>query len=83
MLRSFTIAYVGLEGEPLEEPVTYGLVQLDGADALLAHLVLDEGEEPLEIGERVEVVVRPEGERTGSILDVAGLRVVEDAAEAE
>ena len=32
-------------------------------------------EEPLEIGERVEVVVRPETQRTGSILDIEGFRV--------
>jgi uncharacterized OB-fold protein len=39
--------------------------------------VLEPGEEPLEIGERVEVVVRPENERAGSILDIAGFRVVD------
>src|SRR5918995_3254400 len=33
LLLSFTISYTGLEGEPLEQPVTIGLVQLDGADA--------------------------------------------------
>jgi uncharacterized OB-fold protein len=38
--------------------------------------VLDAGDEPLEIGERVEVVLRPEAERTGSILDIEGFRPV-------
>jgi uncharacterized OB-fold protein len=37
--------------------------------------VLEPGEEPLEIGERVEVVVRPETQRMGSILDIEGFRV--------
>lgn len=76
-LVSFTIGFVGIEGEPLDLPVTLGLVRLDGADACLVHHVLDPGEEPLEIGERVEVVVRPAEQRTGSILDVEGFRLTE------
>jgi uncharacterized OB-fold protein len=72
-LVSFTIGFVGLEGEPLEEPETIGLVRLDRADSVLVHRVLD-ADEPLEIGERVEVVLRPEGERTGTILDIDGFR---------
>lgn len=75
-LRSFTIGFVGVEGGPLPAPVTLGLVQLDGADAVLLHVVLDPGEEPLEIGERVEVVLRPAERRTGSILDIEGFRPV-------
>jgi uncharacterized OB-fold protein len=73
-LVSFTIGFVGVEGEPLDVPVTLGLVQLDGADAVLLHHVLEVGDRPLEIGERVEVVSRPGGERTGSILDIEGFR---------
>jgi uncharacterized OB-fold protein len=72
-LVSFTIGFVGLEGEPLEDPETIGLVRLDGADSVLVHRVLD-AVEPLEIGERVEVVLRPDGERSGTILDIEGFR---------
>ena len=75
-LVSFTIVFRGIEGEPLDRPQTLGAVRLDGADAVLIHRV-EPGEEPLEIGERVEVVVEPEPRRTGSILDIAGFRVVE------
>lgn len=75
-LVSFTIGFVGLEGEPLEEPETIGLVRFDGADSVLVHRVLD-ADEPLEIGERVEVVLRPEGEREGTILDIEGFRQVD------
>jgi uncharacterized OB-fold protein len=74
-LVSFTIAFRDVEGEPLEEPVTIGLVRLDGADAVLLHRVLDPRDEPLEIGERVEVVLA--AERVGSILDVEGFRLIE------
>jgi uncharacterized OB-fold protein len=73
-LVSFTIGFVGVEGEPLDVPVTLGLVQLDGADAVLLHHLLEVDDRPLEIGERVEVVLRPAAERTGSILDIEGFR---------
>lgn len=78
-LVSFTIAFVGAGGEPLDEPVTLGLVRLDGADAVLLHTILGPmGDEPLEVGERVEVVLRSQAERTGSILDIEGFRLAED-----
>lgn len=76
-LVSFAIGFVGLEGEPLPEPLTVGLVRLDGADAVLLHRILPVGDEPLEIGERVEAVLRPEAERAGSILDIEGFRPLE------
>ena len=74
-LVSFTIVFLGIDGEPLDQPQTLGAVRLDGADAVLIHRVLEPGEEPLEIGERVDVVVKPETQRTGSILDIEGFRV--------
>lgn len=77
-LVSFTIAFVDVEGEPLDRPVTLGLVRLDDADAVFLHRVLDPGEEPLEIGERMELVLRPDAQRTGSILDIEGFRIAED-----
>jgi len=77
-LVSFTIAFVDADGDPLEAPQTFGLVRLDGADAVMVHRVLEPpDDEPLEVGERVEVVLLPEGERTGSVLDIEGFRVVE------
>ena len=75
-LVSFTIGFVGLEGEPLDDPETIGLVRFDGADAVLVHRMLD-AVEPLEIGERVEVVLLPDGERSGTILDIEGFRPVD------
>ena len=76
-LVSFTIVFVGIEGEPLDTPVSLGLVRLDGADTVLLHRVLEPGDEPLEIGRRVEVVVRPAEQRTGSILDIEGFRLAD------
>jgi uncharacterized OB-fold protein len=78
-LVSFTIAFVDVDGEPLEAPQTFGLVRLDGADAVMLHRVVEPPDgEPLEVGERVEVVLKPDADRTGSILDIEGFRVAEE-----
>ncbi len=71
-LVSFSVGYVGVEGEPLEEPVTVGLVRLDGADTVLVHFLVDKDD--LQAGMRVEAVFEPKAKRTGSILDVRGFR---------
>ena len=78
LLVSFTIVFEGVDGAALDPPETLGLVRLDGADAVLLHRVLDRGQEPLEIGERVNTILRPDGERSGSILDIEGFRVTSD-----
>jgi uncharacterized OB-fold protein len=67
-LESFTVGHVGIDGEPLDEPVAIGLVKLDNADTVLMHRLIGDG--PWEIGARVEAVVKPD--RTGSILDIEG-----------
>jgi uncharacterized OB-fold protein len=69
-LESFTVGHVGIDGEPLDEPATIGLVRLDNADTVLMHRLVGDG--PWQIGGRVDAVVR--AERTGSIVDVEGFR---------
>ena len=66
-LISWTVGHVGIDDEPLEAPVTIGLVQLDGADTVLMHFL--RVDEP-----RVGMRVRAEllDDRTGSILDIKG-----------
>jgi uncharacterized OB-fold protein len=71
-LESFTVGHVGVEGEPLDEPVTVGLVRLDGADTALVHFLVD-APDP-EIGMEVEAVLRAKSRRMGSILDIRGFR---------
>jgi hypothetical protein len=68
-LEAISVGYVGVDGERLEEPVSVGLVRLDGADAVLFHRLIGDG---LEAGTRVEAVLARE--RAGSILDVVGFR---------
>jgi uncharacterized protein len=71
-LESFAVGYVGLEGESLEEQVVVGLIRLDGADTVLMHFLVETSD--LEIGIRVEPVLKPKGKRRGSILDLEGFR---------
>lgn len=71
-VESFSVGYTGLEGITLDEPVTIGLVRLDGADTVLMHFLVDV--EHLMIGQRVVPAFQPKGKRTGSILDLRGFR---------
>jgi hypothetical protein len=71
-LESWTIGQVGIDEERLDEPVTVGLVRLDGADTVLVHRLLDAPEPS--IGLRVRAVLAPS--RTASILDLQGFAPV-------
>jgi uncharacterized protein len=68
-LLSWTLVRVDVDDRPLDAPVRYGLVRLDGADTVLLHLLLDLDRDP-SIGMRVRAVLAPD--REGSILDVEG-----------
>lgn len=72
VVESFTVGYVDVEGEPLDEPIVVGLVRLDGADTVLMHFLVED-DQP-EIGQRVEPVFQAKSKRTGSILDLRGFR---------
>ena len=73
-VRAVTTAHRGVDGRPLETPETLALIQLDGADGLLAHRIGGSG--GLDIGARVEPVFRDAAEREGSILDIRHFRPV-------
>jgi hypothetical protein len=68
-LLSWTIARADVDDRPLDAPVVYGLVRLDGADTVLLHRLVDVDGEPT-IGARVRA--RLASDRDGSILDIAG-----------
>lgn len=60
---------------PCATPFAFVLVRLDGADTALAHVVADDAAR-VRVGSRVEAVWRAAAERTGSIRDIAGFRVL-------
>jgi uncharacterized OB-fold protein len=68
-LVSWTIVRVDVDDHPLDRPVVYGLVRLDGADTVLLHRLLDVDGEPA-IGARLRPVLA--SDRAGSILDIEG-----------
>ena len=69
-VEAVTVAHLDLSGEPLAEPQTLALIRLDGADGLLVHRIDDADAAGVEIGTRVEAVLRPQRQRKGSILDI-------------
>lgn len=68
-LVSWTVARVDVDDRPLDAPVVFGLVKLDGADTVLLHRIVDLRGDP-EIGGRVRAVLS--STREGSIFDVEG-----------
>lgn len=68
-LLSWTVVRLDVDDQPLDRPVTYGLIRLDGADTALLHRLVDVDGEPT-IGARVSAVLA--SQRDGSILDVEG-----------
>jgi hypothetical protein len=68
-LMSWTVARLDVDDQPLDEPVTYGSVRLDGADTVLLHRLVGLGGDPT-IGMRLRAIIADE--RTGSIFDIEG-----------
>lgn len=56
--------------QPAEPPIIYAVIQLDGADTGLVHMLSEVAPERLSIGMRVQVIFKPKKERVASILDI-------------
>jgi len=56
--------------QPVEPPVVYAVIQLDGADSGFVHMLGEVEPEKLSIGMRVQAVFKPKKERVASILDI-------------
>jgi uncharacterized OB-fold protein len=76
VVTAVAVVHEAIEGlHPAPAPFAYVLVQLDGADTALPHIA-SEGLDRLRVGARVEAVWKPDGERIGSIRDIAGFRPI-------
>lgn len=74
-IASFTFCYFDHDRTPLRHPIALALVQLDGATTLFLHRLLDVREpSQIEIGAKVELVLKTKAKREGSILDIEGFR---------
>jgi uncharacterized OB-fold protein len=76
VVTAVAVVHEAVEGlHPLPAPFAFVLVRLDGADTAMAHVVKDDLDR-LRVGCRVEAVWGADGERAGSIRDIACFRVV-------
>ncbi len=66
---TFSVAQVDINGNPMEEPVVYGLIRFPKVEGGLVHIITAKPEK-VKIGMRVKARLRPKKERTGSILDI-------------
>jgi hypothetical protein len=67
-LLTYTVVYVPGENQPFEPPYAIGLIQLDGADTGLMHVIGETDLEKLSMGMRLQAVFSQE--RDGSIRDI-------------
>ncbi|MFC2017495.1 Zn-ribbon domain-containing OB-fold protein, partial [Chloroflexota bacterium] len=67
-LNSYTVVYYSETFHPVEPPIFYGIIQLDGADTGLPHLLGEVELNNVRIGMRVEPVFKEK--REGNILDI-------------
>jgi uncharacterized OB-fold protein len=76
-VTAVAVVHEAVDGlHPAPAPFAFVLVKLDGADTALPHIVTEKLDR-LRVGSRVEAVWRPDGERIGSIRDIAGFRPVD------
>jgi uncharacterized OB-fold protein len=77
VVTAVAVVHDAVEGlHPAPAPFAFILVRLDGADTALPHIATV-GLDRLRIGSRVEAVWKPDGERVGSIRDIAGFRPID------
>ena len=67
-LTTYSIVYRSEPFYPVEPPFVYGIIQLDGADTGLVHLIGEVDLQEVRVGMRVKAVFKEE--RVGSILDI-------------
>ena len=65
---TYTVVNESNSCQPVEAPLIYGIIQLDGADNGFVHMLGGVEPEELSIGMRVQAVFKKE--RKGSILDI-------------
>lgn len=75
-LFSYSVVTIGPDEKPLVQPVIVGIVEFGSPTAKLIHKIGEAKPEELSVGQDMEVVLLPEGERKGSILDIAYVKPV-------
>ena len=69
-LLTYTVTYQSNPIQPVEVPIAYGIVQLDGADTGLVHMLGEVDPAQLKVGMKVKAVFKVKKERVASMLDI-------------
>jgi hypothetical protein len=71
-VRTFTLMYINVDGERLEQPRIVGFIEIDGVskDIGLLGFLSEIDPKDVRFGMRVKAVWKPEGERKGHVLDI-------------
>ena len=69
-LLSHAIARQPSVVQPVNPPIIYGIIQLDGADTGFVHMLGEVEPAQLKVGMRVKAVFKPKKQRVASILDI-------------
>lgn len=80
-LEAWTVLRVGLDGSPLAQPEVRALVRFPGVRGGLLHRVAA-APESVRAGMRVQVVLKPRGERQGDLHDILHFQPMEGKAKA-
>jgi acetyl-CoA C-acetyltransferase len=74
-IETFSICHVTWDMRPLDEPLIPAVIRLDGtSEGGFLHLLGEVAPDDVGAGLQVEAVWKPDGERTGSILDISHFR---------
>jgi hypothetical protein len=69
---TYTVVHHAEESQPAPVPLAYGIIQMDGADTGMTHLLGEVEFDKIRIGMRVEPVFKEE--RVGNMLDIKYFR---------
>ncbi|MCX5999105.1 MAG: Zn-ribbon domain-containing OB-fold protein [Chloroflexi bacterium] len=67
-LLAYAISHQANAAQPVQPPIVYGIVQLDGADTGIVHMIGEVDCERLHVGLRLQAVFKDK--RVGDILDI-------------
>lgn len=69
-VRAFTVARLDAHERELEKPEIYAVIDIDGTDGCLIHLLGEVEPENIKVGMKVKPVLKSKEEREGRITDI-------------
>ncbi len=73
---AFTVLHRDLEERPLDVPQIVALIEMEGCDGVLAHLLGGVDPDDVGVGMEVQAVFKSKAKRTGEITDIAYFRPI-------